>query len=136
VVTVGCSTAHGFGKDVEKAGEKIQEGTERTRIPRSGRRQDGWLTQGLCLGVLVPAATVLAFAFGGAILDGYGKGKAERAFAAAHPGLHCKSANWSTRRGHRLTPIITLEATNLTLEVGRVRFRALRGWRFFPKDLP
>ena len=25
---VGCNTAHGFGKDVEKAGEKIQEGTK------------------------------------------------------------------------------------------------------------
>jgi len=25
---VGCNTAHGFGKDVEKAGEKIQDGTK------------------------------------------------------------------------------------------------------------
>lgn len=25
VVSVGCNTAHGFGKDVEKAGEKIQD---------------------------------------------------------------------------------------------------------------
>jgi predicted small secreted protein len=24
----GCNTAHGFGKDVEKAGEKIQDGTK------------------------------------------------------------------------------------------------------------
>ncbi len=23
-----CNTAHGFGKDVEKAGEKIQDGTK------------------------------------------------------------------------------------------------------------
>jgi predicted small secreted protein len=28
VVGVGCNTAHGFGKDVEKAGEKIQDGTK------------------------------------------------------------------------------------------------------------
>lgn len=28
IVSVGCNTAHGFGKDVEKAGEKIQDGTE------------------------------------------------------------------------------------------------------------
>jgi len=27
-VGVGCNTAKGFGKDVEKAGEKIQEGTD------------------------------------------------------------------------------------------------------------
>lgn len=26
--SLGCNTAHGFGKDVEKAGDKIQEGTK------------------------------------------------------------------------------------------------------------
>ena len=25
---MGCNTAHGFGQDMEKAGDKIQEGTE------------------------------------------------------------------------------------------------------------
>ena len=25
---LGCNTAHGFGKDVEKAGDKIQKGTD------------------------------------------------------------------------------------------------------------
>ena len=28
LVSVGCNTAHGFGKDLEKAGEKVQEGTK------------------------------------------------------------------------------------------------------------
>ena len=28
IVGVGCNTAHGFGKDVEKAGEGIQNGTD------------------------------------------------------------------------------------------------------------
>jgi len=28
VVGVGCNTAHGFGKDVENAGESIQNGTK------------------------------------------------------------------------------------------------------------
>jgi predicted small secreted protein len=28
VVGVGCNTAHGFGKDVQSAGEGIQEGTK------------------------------------------------------------------------------------------------------------
>ena len=28
LVGVGCNTAHGFGKDMEKAGEKIQDGTK------------------------------------------------------------------------------------------------------------
>lgn len=27
-VCTGCNTAHGFGKDMEKAGEKIQDGTK------------------------------------------------------------------------------------------------------------
>jgi predicted small secreted protein len=27
IAGLGCNTAHGFGKDVEKAGEKIQDGT-------------------------------------------------------------------------------------------------------------
>ena len=28
VVGLGCNTAHGFGKDMESAGDKIQEGTK------------------------------------------------------------------------------------------------------------
>lgn len=28
IVGIGCNTAHGFGKDMEKAGDKIQEGTK------------------------------------------------------------------------------------------------------------
>jgi len=28
VAGTGCNTAHGFGKDMEKAGEKIQNGTK------------------------------------------------------------------------------------------------------------
>jgi predicted small secreted protein len=28
VAGIGCNTAHGFGKDVEKAGENIQDGTK------------------------------------------------------------------------------------------------------------
>jgi predicted small secreted protein len=28
IVGIGCNTAHGFGKDMEKAGESIQDGTK------------------------------------------------------------------------------------------------------------
>jgi len=28
IVSTGCGTAHGFGKDVEKAGDKIQDKTD------------------------------------------------------------------------------------------------------------
>ena len=41
---------------------------------------------GLCLGVVVFAAAIIILGFGRAILNGYGKAKAERAFAKAHPG--------------------------------------------------
>lgn len=27
LLAIGCNMAHGFGKDMEKAGDKIQEGT-------------------------------------------------------------------------------------------------------------
>ena len=29
IASIGCNTAHGFGKDVEKAGDKIQEDRRR-----------------------------------------------------------------------------------------------------------
>jgi len=28
IVGTGCNTAHGFGKDMENAGDKIQDGTK------------------------------------------------------------------------------------------------------------
>ena len=28
IVGVGCNTAHGFGQDIQKAGEEIQDGTK------------------------------------------------------------------------------------------------------------
>lgn len=28
IAGTGCNTAHGFGKDLEKAGDKIQDGTK------------------------------------------------------------------------------------------------------------
>ncbi|MHB8523891.1 MAG: entericidin A/B family lipoprotein [Limisphaerales bacterium] len=28
IAGLGCNTAHGFGKDMENAGEKIQDGTK------------------------------------------------------------------------------------------------------------
>ena len=42
---------------------------------------------GLCLGAVVLAVAALTAMFGNAILNGYGKRKAESAFAAAHPGM-------------------------------------------------
>ena len=41
---------------------------------------------GACLCVLVLAGAVIILVFGGAILNSYGKNKAERAFVKAHPG--------------------------------------------------
>jgi hypothetical protein len=41
---------------------------------------------GACLGALVLAGAVIILVFGGAILNSYGKSKAERALVKAHPG--------------------------------------------------
>ena len=39
IVGLGCNTAHGFGKDIESAGEGIQDGTKCPRHARAGMTQ-------------------------------------------------------------------------------------------------
>lgn len=52
---------------------------------------------GLCLCGVVLLAVVLVPRLGGAILNGYGRRKVERAFAQAHSGTCCGSEPWMTR---------------------------------------
>jgi hypothetical protein len=58
---------------------------------------------GLCLGAAALVVAVLILMFGGMILNGYGKGKVERAFARAHPGyaLHIGKLDYSVRAWSR-----------------------------------
>ena len=83
---------------------------------------------GLCLGALVLAITVLIFMFGGAILNGYGKGKIERAFAKAHPGyaLRIGELDYSVGADCLVAQSVTLSATNTTLKVGRISLTGVR----------
>ena len=45
---------------------------------------------GLCLGAVVLPGVMHILIFGGTILNGYGKGKVERAFAEAFPGCELR----------------------------------------------
>ena len=77
---------------------------------------------GASLGALALAVAVFLLVFGGAILNGYGKPKAERAFAAAHPGLSLQidtlEYSWSANR--LVARSVTLRGSNTTLQVGRI----------------
>jgi len=83
---------------------------------------------GLCLGAIVLAVVVLVFLFGGAILDSYGKRKAERAFAEAHPGyaLRIGELDYAVGANCLVAQSVTLSATNTTLKVGRISLTGVR----------
>ena len=83
---------------------------------------------GLSLGALVLAVAVLILVFGGAILNRYGKGKAERAFAEAHPGyaLRIGELDYAVGANRLVAQSVTLSATNTTLKVGRISLTGVR----------
>jgi hypothetical protein len=66
--------------------------------------------------------------FGGAILNGYGKRKAERAFAVAHPGyaLRIGQLDYSVGANRLVAQSVTLSATNTTLKAGRISLTGVR----------
>ena len=66
--------------------------------------------------------------FGGAILNGYGKGKVERAFAEAHPGyaLRIGELDYSVGANRLVAQSVTLSATNTTLKAGRISLTGVR----------
>jgi hypothetical protein len=83
---------------------------------------------GASLGVLVLAVTVLLLVFGGAILNRYGKPKAERAFAKAHLGyaLRIDELDYSVGANCLVAQSVTLIATNTMLKTGRVSLTGVR----------
>src|ERR1039458_2664966 len=85
---------------------------------------------GASLGALVLAVAVLILVFGGAILNRYGKGKAERAFAEAHPGyaLRIGDLDYAVGANCLVAQSVTLSATNTTLKIGRTSLTGVR-WR-------
>jgi Domain of Unknown Function (DUF748) len=83
---------------------------------------------GASLGALVLAVAVLILVFGGAILNRYGKEKAERAFAEAHPGyaLRIGELDYAVSANRLVAQSVTLSATNTTLKVGRISLTGVR----------
>jgi hypothetical protein len=83
---------------------------------------------GLSIGAVVLAVALLIFVFGGAILDSYGKRKAERAFAEAHPGyaLRIGELVYAVGANRLVARSVTLSATNTTLKVGRISLTGVR----------
>ena len=83
---------------------------------------------GLSLGALVLAVAVLIFLFSGAILNRYVKGKAERAFAEAHPGyaLRIGELDYAVGANCLVAQSVTLSATNTTLKIGRISLTGVR----------
>jgi hypothetical protein len=85
---------------------------------------------GISLGVGVLGVAVILFVFGGTILNGYGKAKAEGAFAAAHPGcaLRIGELGYAVGANCLVAQRITLSATNTTLKIERISLTGVR-WR-------
>jgi hypothetical protein len=83
---------------------------------------------GASLGALVLAIAILILMFGGALLNGYGKGKIERAFGKAHPGcaLRIGELDYSVGADRLVAQSVTLSATNTTLKVGRISLTGVR----------
>jgi hypothetical protein len=98
---------------------------------RSLRRWSAYA--GLCLGVAVLAGAVLIFLFGNTLLNGYGKRKAERAFARAHPGsgLRIGELEYSVGANRLVAQSVTLSGTNATLRAGRISLAGVRWARLF-----
>src|SRR5580658_1834418 len=79
-------------------------------------------------GALVLIGASLILVFGGAILDGYGRKKAERAFDQAYPGsvLRIGKLDFSLRANCLVAHSVTLSATNQTLKVDRILLTGVR----------
>ena len=101
------------------------------RSVKRGRKLTLWRMSayvGASLGALVLAVVVLVVAFGGAILNRYGKAEAERAFAETHPGsvLWIGELNYAMGANRLVAQSVTLIATNTTLKVGRISLTGVR----------
>jgi len=76
----------------------------------------------LCLGAVVLTIAALILLLGGAVLNGYGKNKAEQALAEAYPGyeLQIGRVDYSVCANRLIVQSVTLRATNTTLKIARL----------------
>jgi hypothetical protein len=77
---------------------------------------------GLGVVAVVLVVVVIILMFSNAILNGYGKGRIERAFAKAHPGcaLRIGELHFSLGANRLIAQSVTLSATNMTVKAGRI----------------
>jgi hypothetical protein len=83
---------------------------------------------GYGLGGAVLAGVVLILVFNGALLNGYGKRKAERAFAAAYPGatLQIGKLYYVIGPNRLVARSVTLSSANSTYKAGRISVTGVR----------
>jgi hypothetical protein len=83
---------------------------------------------GLGLGVILLVLAVILLVVGPALLNGYGRRKAERAFAEAHPGyaLRLGRLAYSIGANRLVAQSVTLRATNSTFKTGRISLTGVR----------
>ena len=83
---------------------------------------------GASLGALVLAVAAILLVFGDAILNRYGKEKAERAFAEAYPGsvLRIGELDYSVGANRLVARSVTLNAANTTLKAGPISLTGVR----------
>jgi len=97
---------------------------------RGRSRRTHWARAGLLLGAIVFTLAILLLAFRGTILNGYVKGKAERAFAQSHPGytLHLGELHYSLVANRLVAQSAALTASNVTLTAGSFSLTGVH-WR-------
>jgi hypothetical protein len=90
---------------------------------------------GVSIGAPVLVGALIFLVFGGAILNRYVKGKAERAFAAAYTGsaLRIGKLGYSIFTNRLVAQSVTLSATNSTLNAGRVSLTGVRWAKLLSK---
>ena len=104
--------------DCDRASKKVRN--------RSWRRLSAYA--GLGFGALVLVAVALTVLFGDAILNGYAKGRAERAFAETYPGyaLWLGELDYSLRANRLIAQSVALRGTNAMLKIGWMSLTGVR----------
>lgn len=90
---------------------------------------------GVSIGAPILVGALILLVFGGAILNRYVKGKAERAFSTAHPGsaLRIGKLGYSIFTNRLVAQSVTLSATNSTLNAGRISLSGVRWVKLLSK---
>jgi len=110
--------------------ETVPGGMAQKRGRLSLRRLSAYI--GASFGALALFAGLLLILFDGVVLNRYGKGKAERGFAVAHPGcaLHIGALRYTASVNRLVAESVTLSTTNTLVKTGRISMTGIRWARF------